>query len=148
MEKLQYIKNIKACKTIHGSSQVVLENFINNMIHLFQSFYMKDSNNNKNPVVVDWGRITECKINLGAMLDSGDYTYIGPTTLRFLQSFFCLIALNKFNLNFSEENISVFLKTCERFKGLDWDDLIDDLIDAMYILFSSGKIFSETIIKG
>jgi hypothetical protein len=148
MDNIESIKNIKACKTIHGSSQIIIEKFTNNIIHLFQSFYIKDSNNNKNSIVVDWGKSTECKINLGFMIDNKDFTYIGATILRFLQSFFCLIALYKFSINFSKENIDIFLRACEKFKGLDWDDIVDDLIDAMYVLFSSGKIMNNIVLKG
>lgn len=144
-KKRQLLQGIKGYRT-HIYSIDTISNVVPHLIaDLFRTFFVSDNLGRPRWIGYDWGRLMEFQVNLGSVIASGNFDYLDNIILQFLHGYSCLVFPHKFNIKFSNDAKEKYSKICNRFKGLGWDDIIDEFIDSTFELFESGTIHNKQV---
>jgi len=141
------LKGIKGYRT-SGYSLEVISQVVPHLIgDLFRTFHITNKKGSPSHIGYDWGRLMEFQINLGSMIISKKFDYLDNVTLQFLNGFSTLEYPHRVFVKYPQKEIDKFIKICNKFKGLEWDDIVDEFVDSIYNLFASGKIINQQINK-
>ena len=98
----------------------------------------------------DWQKLVQFKVNMGNAVYTETYNSLDNILIDFLSTYHYKKvtpagSLVMFSINFLEEEKNIFIEKCESFKGKKWDNIVNDLIDAIYNLFNSATIHGNKL---
>jgi len=143
----ELLKGIKGYRTANFSIETIAEVVPSLIADFFKTFMATNMQGNASPIGYDWGRLLEFQINLGTMIKTKQFDYLDNVVIQFLKSYSHVHSAYRFFIKFSDAAIEKFTKICNSFKGLDWDDIVDEFVDALYEFFSQGKMANNKLIE-
>jgi len=104
------------------------------------------------PVIHDWGKLVEFKVNLSTAIYMDNYDTLDNIIIEFFKTYNYKIITPTgqfvmFKVDFTDESEKRFESICNNFKGKDWDSIIDDFIDALYIFLSSATVHGDSFVE-
>jgi len=93
------------------------------------------------PIEFDWQKLMKFKMNFGKAIYTNNFDKLDDIILEFLNTYKCRISLTQSVVaSFPEEAQKQLVQTCNSFKGKQWNDILEELVDALERYFTSGKI--------
>ena len=137
-----YLKGLKGYRTAIFSLETVATVVPQLISDLFKSFFIEGPRGHPMPIGYDWGRLMEFQVNLGTVIVNQNFDYLDNIIIQFFKSYGCVVPPHKHHIQFPDEAITKFTLICNSFKGKEWDDIIDEFIDALYDFFSQGTMLN------
>ncbi len=105
-----------------------------------------DMYGNMQPVIHDWGKLVEFKINLSNSIYLNNYDLLDNIIIEFFTTYNYKTFTPKgqyvmFHVDFPKESIDVFTNICNSFKGQEWDNILYLFLDSLYIFLSICHLF-------
>ena len=144
MYKLQ---GLKGYKTAVYPMQTIVDVFPHLIADYCKSFLVTRFDGHTDTIGYDWGRLLEFQINLGSMISSHKFEYLDNVVLQLFKSYSYIYTVYQFYIDFDSISVKRFVKTCDTFKNKEWDDVIDDFVDALHDLFSSGTFLNKKVMR-
>jgi len=136
---------LKAYKTAVYGMETIAAVFPNLIADLLKMFMAKNAMGNTTPIGYNWNQLMEFQINLGNAIAAAQFDYLDNIVIQFLQSYSYVLPPYQFFIEFPDEEIQEYTEICNGFKGKEWDDIVDDFVDATYEFFGSGKMFNTPL---
>lgn len=139
------LKGIKAYRTPIFPIETIAKVVPHLLADYFKTFMAQNMQGTTSPIGYDWGRLLEFQNNLGMMIMSKKFDYLDNVVLQFLKSYSHVFSVYRFPIKFPDSSVEKFKKICDSFKEREWNDIVDEFIDAVELLFSSGKILNKNL---
>jgi len=143
------INSLKAFKFSTMGKEHVAKIFPELLANSCRSMAIVDIMGARKEVIYDWGKLVEYKINLSNAIYGNNYDMLDNIIIEFFKSYnYKMITpdsrLILFHVDFPDGAISKFEETCNAFKGLLWDDIIDDFLDSFYEFVSTATVHGDS----
>jgi len=138
-------KSLMVFRTPTYNIESIANGFPFSIANLLKSFMTKTFSDMQYPIRYDYNRLMEFKINLGIMIHKQDFSSLYSVFIQFLNSFNYFYAMYVFHIKFPETALVDFKKKCDSFKDKEWNDIISELVDAVYELFSQGTFANKPV---
>jgi len=148
MIKPEFIQSLKAFKFSTMGKEHVAKIFPELLANSCRSLSITDILGNKKEVIYNWGKLMEYKINLSNAIYNNNYDLLDNIIIDFYQSYNYKMVTPKgqlvmFKVDFSDEVIKKFTDICNAFKGKEWDDILNDFLDAFYDFITKATIHGD-----
>ena len=101
-------------------------------------------------LLYDWTRLREFQVNLGIAIESEQYDYLDNIILEFFSEYNYKIITPDgkfvmFKIAFNEDAKNKFVDICNAFKGKEWNNILDDFLDSLYVFLNTITIHGENL---
>ena len=144
------LPGLKAQRIAIYERNIVAEAFPTLLAHCLQMLKVTNIFGHEQILMYDWQKLVQFKINLGGAIYNKNYDMIDDILLDFLSTYHYKKVtprgkLVMFMMEFPEEAKNAFVEKCNAFKGKDWDEIVCDLVDAIYSLLESTTVHGNKL---
>jgi len=152
MVKKEILNSLKPFKTSSMGKAHVAEAFPSLLANVCRSMGVLDMYGITRPVIHDWGKLMEFKVNLSTAIYSNNFDTLDNIIIEFFKTYNYKIVtplgqLVMFKVDFTDESEKKFELICNDFKGKEWDEILESFIDALYDFLSSATIHGDSLVE-
>ena len=149
MLKKEFINPLKAYKMKYMGKDTVINTIPMLIANCCRHSYVINVKGSTQPLCYDWTKLMEFRNNLSIAIAFENYDLLDNIILEFFKTYNYKVILNNlqymiFTIEFPKESEDEFVETCNNFKGKQWDDILENLIEALYKFLNSGTVHGQT----
>ena len=143
--KRQLLKGLRGYQTPTFSIELIAELVPNLIAEVLKMYTARNAMDQITPIGYDWNKMLEFQINLGTMIATKQFDYLDNVMIQFLKSYSYVLPPYRFFIKFPDEELIKYEEICNEFKGKEWNEIVDEFVDATIDLFESGKMFNKSL---
>lgn len=152
MIKKELINALKPFKVSTMGKDHVSRVFPELLANACRSMGVVDCYGATHPVLQDWGKLVEFKVNLSTAIYTDNYDTLDNIIIDFFNTYNYKIVLPTgkfvmFKVEFPQESKDLFESRCNQFKNCEWDEILNDFIDYLYEFLSSATIHGDHFVE-
>jgi len=148
MLKKEFINPLKAYKIKYMGRGAIINIFPLLLANCCRQSYIINIKGSTQPLCYDWTKLMEFKNNLSIVIANENYDLLDNIILEFFKTYNYKILTKQssyllFKIEFPKDAEDNFIETCNNFKDKQWDDILDDFLEALYIFLNTGTVHGQ-----